>query len=152
MTVRFVPNEESPGLYRNMTITFPGGSLTATRDVLESIFKSENLPSTCSPQETNVSRKSYTRTRYPGDSKTVIVPATTYLLKNYGSGESSQAAGGEPVKFFIDGSWWTARLTGAHQAFMDYLCANTESLKYDATYWMSAKGRKYFVAHSQTNN
>ena len=152
MTARFGPNEETPDLDRNLTITFPGGSLTATRDVLESIFKKENLPSTCDPLTRPVSRKSYARSRYPGDQNPTIVPATVYELKTYGSGSSSQAAGGEPIKFLIDGSFWTARLNGAHQDFMDYLCANTASLKYDATYWISEKGRKYFVAHSQSND
>ena len=151
MTARFVPNEATPDLYRNLTITFPGGSLTATRDVLESIFKKENLPSTCDPLTRPVSRKSYARSRFPGDQNPTIVPATVFELKTYGSGSASQAAGGEPIKFLIDGSFWTARLNGAHQDFMDYLCANTSSLKYNATYWISEKGRKYFVAHSQSN-
>ena len=151
MTARFVPNEDSPDLYRNLTITFPGGSLTATRDVLESIFKKENLPSTCNPESKPVSRKSYSRTRFPGDDAPTIVPATVYEFKKYGSGSASNAAGGEPIKFLINGDFWTARLNGAHQDFMDYLCENTEALKYDATYWVSEKGRKYFVAHSQTN-
>ena len=74
------------------------------------------------------------------------------MLRNYGSGDSSRASGGEPIKFLIDGSWWTARLTGTHQDFMNYLCVNSESLKGDATYWTSANGRKYFVAHSSQNS
>ena len=151
MATRFVPNTESPDLYRNLTITFPGGSLTATRDVLESVFKAEELPSTCEPLSTPVTRKSYVRTRFPGDTDGRIVPQTIYELKRYGSGESSAAAGGEPIKFLINGDFWTARLNGSHQDFMDYLCANTSSLKYNATYWVSEKGRKYFVAHSESN-
>lgn len=152
MLTRFIPNDEVAGLYKSLTLTFPGGSLTASRDVLASIFKDDALPSTCNPEVITVSRKESTRTRYPGDSQVRIVPSTTYELKNYGSGESSLAAGGEAIRFNIDGSWWTARLTGTHQDFMDYLCANTGSLEGNATYWISAKGRKYFVAHSEAND
>ena len=34
METRFVPNPVAPDLYRNYTISFPGGSLTASKDVL----------------------------------------------------------------------------------------------------------------------
>lgn len=149
--LRFVPNEVTSSSWMKLTITFPGGSLTATRDVLESIFKEELLPSTCNPKETAVSPKQYVRTKYAGAQPSAIIQKDPYVLKNYGSGDASRAAGGEPIKFLIDGSWWTARLSGTHQDFMDYLCENTLSLKGDATYWISANGRKYFVAHSQAN-
>ena len=54
---RFVPNPVTPDLYRNYTISFPGGSLTATKDVLSSMFEANNLPDTCSPETKEVSRK-----------------------------------------------------------------------------------------------
>ena len=148
---RFVPNEVTAGSYMNITLTFPGGSLTAKRDVLESIFDPNLLPSTCDPKEVTVSPKEYVRTKYAGASPSAIIKKQPYVLKTYGSGETGSAAGGEPIKFLIDGSWWTCRLTGSHQDFMDYLCSNLESLKSDATYWISAKGRKYFVAHSNNS-
>ena len=151
MALRFVPNEIDPGSYKKVTMTYPGGSLTAKRDVLESIFNADLLPSTCTPAEQVVSRKNYVRTRFVGDEPSAIIETADYVLRSYGSGESSLAAGGEPIRFEINGSWWTARLTGTHQDFMSYLCANQESLKGDATYWISANGRKYFVAHSPTN-
>ena len=151
MTARFVPNEVTAGSYKKVTMTFPGGSLTAKRDVLESIFDASLLPSTCNPAEQVVSRKQYVRTRFVGDTPSALISTEPYVLRSYGSGESSLAAGGEPIRFEINGSWWTARLTGTHQDFMTYLCANQESLKGDATYWISANGRKYFVAHSAQN-
>ena len=149
--LRFVPNEVTNDSWTKITMTFPGGSLTATRDLLESIFKSELLPSTCNPAETVVSPKQYVRTKYVGAAPSAIIEKQPYVLRNYGSGDASLAAGGEPIKFLVNGDWWTARLTGTHQDFMNYLCVNTESLKGDATYWISANGRKYFVAHSATN-
>jgi|TARA_R100000084_G_scaffold100291_1_gene54932 hypothetical protein len=149
---RFVPNEASPDLYRNYTMSFPGGSLTATRDVLLSIFKNDLLPSTCNPEEKTVSRKEYVTTKYPGADPSAIIKTDPYTLKNYSNGGNSRAAAGEPIKFLIDGSWWTARLVGSHQDFMDYLCDNTESLEGEATYWVSQKGSPYFVSHSTTND
>jgi len=149
---RFVPNETTSDLYRNYTITFPGGSLTATRDVLMSIFKNDQLPSTCNPETKQISRKSYARSRFWGDENPTVVSPTEYTLKNYSNGGNSRAAAGEPIRFLIDGSFWTARLVGSHQDFMDYLCSNTESLEGDATYWVSQKGSPYLVSHSDQNN
>jgi len=136
---------------RKVTMTFPGGSLTGSRDLLGMIFDVSLLPDTCSPAETIVSRKQYVRTRFVGDAPSNIIETDDYVMKAYGSGDASRAAGGEAIRFQINGDWWTARLTGTHQAFMDYLCDNSESLRGDATYWISAHGRKYYVAHSQQN-
>ena len=149
---RFVPNEVTSDLYRNYTITFPGGSLTATRDVLMSIFKNDQLPSTCNPETKEVSRKGYGRSKFWGDTETTLVAPTSYTLKNYSNGGNSRAAAGEPIRFLINGSFWTARLVGSHQDFMDYLCANTAALEGDATYWVSQKGSPYLVSHSEQND
>lgn len=148
---RFVPNEQVADLYRNYTISFPGGSLTATRDVLASIFKNDQLPSTCNPEQVTVSRKEYVRTPYRDGPVSKIIKTAPYTLKNYSNGGNSRAAAGEPIRFLINSSYWTARLVGTHQDFMDYLCANTASLEGDFTYWVSAKGSPFLVSHSAQN-
>jgi len=148
---KFVPNPVTSDLYRNYTISFPGGSLTATRDVLTSIFKNDRLPSTCNPEEKIVTRKEYVRTKYPGAPVSNIIKTEPYTLKNYSNGGNSRASAGEPIRFLIDGSFWTARLVGSHQDFQDYLCDNTESLKGDATYWISNLGSPFLVSHSDAN-
>lgn len=150
MDPRFVPNQESPDLYRNYTITFPGGSLRATKDVLASMFEDDNLPDTCSPETVEVSRKQSNWTSYPFSDEVRIVAATTYTLKKYGSGGSSRAASGEPIKILINDDFWTARLSGSHQAFMDYLCQNRASLVDGFTYWKSQKGKEYFLTDNST--
>ena len=152
MEPRFVPNEVAPDLYRNYTISFPGGSLTATKDVLLSMFEPDNLPDTCSPEEKTVSRKQYNWTSYPQSEDVRIVQPTTYTLKNYSNGGNSRAAAGEPIKVLINNDYWTARLVGSHQAFMDYLCANKSSLKDGFTYWVSQKGSPYFLTDNSTSN
>ena len=146
MTARFVPNPVTTGSFKKVTMTFPGGSLTAKRDVLESIFDTDLLPDACSPAEQVVSRKDYVRTRFVGDTPSAIIKTEPYVLRTYGSGDSSLAAGGEPIRFLIDGSWWTARLTGTHQDFDNYLCVNRESLKNGSVYWISSGGRKHFIS------
>lgn len=150
MEPRFVPNEVAPDLYRNYTISFPGGSLTATKDVLLSMFEKDNLPDTCSPEEKTVSRKGYNWTSYPQSPDVRLVSETTYTLKNYSNGGNSRASAGEPIKVLINNDFWTARLQGSHQAFMDYLCANKSSLKDGFTYWVSQKGSPYMLTDNST--
>jgi len=152
METRFVPNEVAADLYRNYTISFPGGSLTATKDVLTSMFEKDNLPDTCSPEVLEVSRKGSTWTRFRDDPNLRVVSPTTYTLKNYSNGGNSRAAAGEPIKILINNDFWTARLVGSHQDFMDYLCANRSSLIDGFTYWQSQKGSPYFMTDNSTSN
>lgn len=149
MTVRFVPNEVTAGSFMKVTMTFPGGSLTATRDVLESLFKTDLLPDQCAPAERVVSRKDYVRTKFVGAPPSAIIKTEPYVLRTYGSGDSSNAAGGEPIRFLINGSWWMARLTGTHQDFDNYLCVNRESFKNDSVYWISSGGRKHLITSTR---
>ena len=143
--LQWEPNVVTADLFRNYTISFPGGSLTATKDVLASMFEKDNLPDTCSPETKEVSRKESTWTRYPGDTQLRIVKPYTYTLKNYSNGGNSRAAAGQPIKILINNSYWTARLNGSQQAFQDYLCDNKSSLIDGFTYWQSQKGKPYFL-------
>jgi hypothetical protein len=152
MEPRFVPNPVAPDLYRNYTISFPGGSLTATKDVLLSMFESDNLFDTCSPETKTVSRKGYNWTSYPGSSDVRLVSETTYELKNYSNGGNSRAAAGEPIKVLINNDFWTARLQGSHQDFMDFLCENKSSLRDGFTYWVSQKGSPYLMTDNSTSD
>ena len=152
MDLKFVPNPVSPDLYRYFTVSFPGGSLRATKDVLESMFENDNLFNTCDPETKEVSRKQYNWTSYPQSAEVRIVQATTYTLKNYSNGGNGAAEAGEPIKILINGSYWTARLVGSHQAFMDWLCANRSSLTDGFTYWISQKGSPYVMTDNSNPN
>ena len=147
----FVPQEETPDLYRNYTVTFPGGSLTATKDVLLGLFETDNLFSACNPETKTVSRKQYNWTSYPGSSEVRIVQATSYELKNYSNGCNSRAAAGEPIQILINNDFWTARLTGSHQDFQDFLCANKSSLRDGFVYWVSQKNSPYLMTDNSTS-
>ena len=152
METRFVPNEVTADLYRNYTISFPGGSLTATKDVLKSMFEDDNLFDTCNPETKEVSRKQYNWTSYPQSDEVRIVQGTNYTLKNYSNGGNSRAAAGEPIKILINNDFWTARLQGSHQDFMDFLCANRSSLRDGFSYWVSQKGSPYLMTDNSTSN
>ena len=152
METRLVSNVVTADLYRNYTISFPGGSLTATKDVLTSLFEDDNLFDTCNPETKEVSRKQYNWTSYPQSPDVRIVKETVYTLKNYSNGGNSRAAAGEPIKILINNDFWTARLQGSHQDFMDFLCANRSSLRDGFSYWVSQKGSPYLMTDNSTSN
>ena len=151
MDPRFVPNEDSPDLYREFTVSFKDGSIKATKDVLLSMFALPEALDTCSPEEIPVRVPQHTRTAYPG-APSRIVQEYNYQKKNYSNGGTSRAAGGEPIGILINGTYWTARLTGSHQAFMDFLCENRGSLSPGFTYWKSQKGKPYAISSSTSGN
>ena len=151
MDPRFVPNPVTPDLYRDFTISFPGGSIKATKDVLLSMFADPSALDTCSPSETPITRKAHPRSLYPGG-PTTQVSETSYIKKNYSNGGTSRAAGGEPIRVLINGTYWTARLQGSHQAFQDYLCDNRDSLAEGFSYWKSQAGKPYAVSSSTTSD
>lgn len=151
MDPRFVANEVTPDLYRDFTISFPGGSIKATKDVLLSMFANPSALDTCDPDQTEISRKAHVRTAYPGG-PSVNVAAANYVKKNYSNGGTSRAAGGEPISVLINGSFWTARLTGTHQDFMDFLCNNRDSLAAGFSYWKSQAGKPYSISSSNTSD
>jgi hypothetical protein len=145
------PNVKTPDLYRDYTISFPGGSLVASKDILLSMFESDNLFNTCDPELVPISRKESTWTRYPGETPSKRVEKVDYVKKNYSNGRSSKSAGGEPIKVLINNSFWTARLSGSHQDFMDFLCANKDSLRDGFTYWESQAGTPYLMVDNSTS-
>ena len=151
MDPRFVPNPETPDLYRDFTISFPGGSIKATKDVLLSMFADPSALDTCAPTQNNVRVPQHQRTAYPG-APARTVQEYNYNKKNYSNGGTSRAAGGEPIAVLINGTYWTARLTGSHQAFMDYLCENRNALAEGFSYWKSQAGKPYAISSSVTSD
>ena len=147
----FVPNERTDDLFKNFTVSFPGGSITATKDVLLFMFKDPAQLETCGAESVDVVRKQHPRTLYPGG-PSVQVKETPYKKYNWSNGGTSRAAGGEPIAILINGDLWTARLSGSHQAFMAYLCSNRSALAPGFTYWESQKGKPYSVSSSASNN
>lgn len=147
----FVPNERTDDLFKNFTVSFPGGSITATKDVLLCMFKDPAQLETCGAEGVPVRRKAHPRRIYPG-ADPIQIDETPYTKYNWSNGGTSKAAGGEPIAVLINGDLWTARLQGSHQAFMQYLCGNRAALAPGFTYWESQKGKPYSVSSSSSND
>ena len=125
---------------RKISLGFDGGSLTASRGLLTALFGAD-LVQQNEVQTITVSRKSHSRTRVIGGSPTNVA-GSSYSRKRYGSAASNGASGGEPVAIFYQGDWWTARLSGSHQKFNDWLKGSTWASGNTAI-WRSEKGTKY---------
>ena len=147
----WTPNTLTDDLFSQFTISFPNGSIKSTKDVLLSMFKEPSALDTCSPESVRVQRRQHARTLYPNGPTTQVKEAN-FDKFNYSNGGTSKAAGGERILILINGSKWTARLTGSHQAFMAYLCDNRDALAPGFSTWYSNKGKPYTVSSSTSND
>jgi hypothetical protein len=129
---------------RKITITFEGGSLTASRGMLEAVF-GPALVASAGSEPVLVLRESHTRSEYPGGPRTAV-SGSTYTLKRYGKPNSGGSSGGEPILMYVNGDPFTARLSGSHQAFCDYLRNSTWQSGNDA-FWRSQHGTPYGPFH-----
>lgn len=128
---------------RLATINYTGGSITAARGVLASMFQPGKYDSGCESVLRDRARTSYTRSAYIGASPVVVGPSTWQEVK-YNSQTKSLAAGGEPIQIKIDGEYWGARLSGNHSNFMTWLCGeNTAGNLSGIIAWRSARGTVY---------
>jgi len=125
---------------REISIGFPGGSLTATRGLLEALFGT-NLVNSSQYGEETVSVQGHSRTRVIGGASTPVA-AHSYVAKKYPTGQRGGGSGGESVQFLVGGDWWTARLSGSHQALNDWL-SDSPGSSTSALQWRSEKGTPY---------
>lgn len=125
---------------QKLTIAFPGGSITATRGLLTSLF-GNGLIAAEAMGTANVSVKAHSRVRVIGGPAT-NVSATSYQRVKFPSGSPSGAAAGEEIRVADGGGWWTVRLNGSHQDFNAFLAGATwETGK--TINWVSEKGTPY---------
>lgn len=139
---RFLTSDQEKA--RVYTVNFTGGgALTATKGLLDSIFGAGLMTTgSCNAPTSTVSVKSHTRTRVIGGASTPV-SGYSYSLKGYPTTPKNARSGGEEIKIRVGGEWWTARLSGSHQQFMDWLCANTSALAVSELYWKSQHGTNY---------
>lgn len=109
-------------LARKVSIGFPGGSLTASRGLLHALF-GEELVNTASPDVAAVQVDSHSRVRVIGGPSTAV-GAHTYNRKKYPTGQRGGGSGGEAIRFLVGSDYWTARLSGSHQALNDWLATS----------------------------
>lgn len=133
---------------RKLSLGFTGGSLTATRGLLVQIF-GEALVQQNELQEITVNRAGHSRVRVIGGDSTAV-KSSSYTRKRYGTSNRGAAAGGEAIRIFVDGDWWTARLNGSHQAFNAWLGGSTWASG-KVVMWQSEKGKGYGPFGSSSN-
>jgi len=132
-------------LAKEISIGFDGGSISATRGLMQVLF-GETLTNPANGTSQTITRQAHSRTRVIGGDSTSVASSTTTLIK-YPSGSSNGGAGGEPIRFVLGGKEWTARLTGSHYKFNEFLTAgNWNSTQ--PILWKSEKGKSYgpFIA------
>lgn len=125
---------------RKLTIGFNGGSLTATKGLLSALF-GPDLVQQASDETIAVAVRSHQRFRVIGGDSTSVA-SSNYSRKRYPQGGKSASAGGEPIRLFVDGDWWTARLSGSHQSFNAFLRSSSWGSGENAI-WKSERGTSY---------
>ncbi len=135
-------------LARKISMGFPGGSLTATRGLLQALF-GEDLVQASQVGESNVSRLGHTRTRVIGGPSTGVA-SSSFVRKQYGAARANGGSGGEAVQMLYQGDWWTVRLSGSHQALNDWLGSSLWQSG-NVVMWRSEKGTTYGPFTSATS-
>jgi len=135
-------------LARKLSMGFPGGSLTATRGLLQALF-GQDLVLASQVGEANVSRQGHTRIRVIGGSSTGVA-SSSFVRKKYGAARSNGGSGGEPIQMLYQGDWWTVRLSGSHQALNSWLGSSLWQSG-NIVMWRSEKGTTYGPFTSATS-
>ena len=126
---------------RKVALNFPGGSLTATRGLLEAIYGPDLTGAGGDSVPSTVSVSGHSRQRVIGGPSTSVA-ASSYVRNKFPTTVNGGAAGGETIALLVGGRYWSARLSGSHQAFASFL--QGASFFQDAPlFWRSEKGTQY---------
>ena len=125
---------------RELTVNYPGGSLTMPIGTLESLFGQDAEILNPVPDTVQVGVKTHPRIRVIGQPSTQVA-SYTYEQIQWPTSQASNAAAGEAVLFAWEGSDgnWTGRVSGALSALGVFLSAN--SIK--TVVFRSERGTKY---------
>jgi hypothetical protein len=105
---------------RKFSLTWDGGYLTATVGLLTALYGADFAEKVGAGKAKTVSVKGHTRTRVIGGPSTPV-SSYDYSVIDYPRRINGGAAGGQPIKIEVDGSWWSARLGGSVQDFKAFL-------------------------------
>jgi hypothetical protein len=135
-------------LASRVSVGFSGGTLTATRGLLEAVFGPAFVKDALTAEK-SVSRRAHTRRRKIGGAATSVSSAQ-YTVPQVASTSGGQALGGEAIRVQVGGKWWTMRLTGSHKSFNALLGSGLfEGGK--VVFWRAESGRKYGPYTSATS-
>ena len=125
---------------KEVTIAYPGGSVTMTVGNAKDLFGADNPLVTAIGVETSVTVKSHSRTRViGGPSKSISSYGYTYT--QWPTGGHGAAAGGEEVAMSWTGSDgdWIARVSGSLWEFGTFLNSNSPKI----VFFNAVGGKKY---------
>lgn len=125
---------------RKVSIGYAGGSISASRGLLEAMF-GEELVQVNTGTPVAVSRDSHSRTRVIGGPSTAVAGAN-FSIGQYPASRSNGGSGGEPILVNLDGNWWTLRLSGSHQALAAFM-SNATWASGKTLMFKSEKGSTY---------
>ena len=125
---------------KELTINYPGGSLTMTVGAWKSLFGTDAPILKPIPQSKTVTVKSHARVRVIGDAPT-NVSGFTYEFTQWPTSQANNAAAGTVILLSWEGSdgQWTGRTTGALSDLATYFSDN--SIK--PVQFRSERGTKY---------
>lgn len=125
---------------KDLTVNYPGGSLTMTVGALKSLFGEDTSIITPVPETKQVAVKAHTRVRVIGEPAT-NVSGFTYEYTQWPTSQANNAASGDVVLLSWEGSDgdWTGRVTGAFSALGIFLVANSTK----PVVFRSERGTKY---------
>lgn len=105
---------------KKVALNFPGGSLTATKGLLEAIFGPNLTGAGADVTVGTVTVSGHSRTRVIGGPSTTV-SGYSYTDKKYPTTQNGGAAGGKVVMLLVGGKYWTGRLSGSYQNFADFI-------------------------------
>lgn len=105
---------------KKVALNFPGGSLTATKGLLEAMFGPNLTGAGANVTVGTVTVSGHSRTRVIGG-PSIAVGGYSYTDKKYPTTVGGGAAGGKVVMLLVDGKYWTARLNGSYQNLADFI-------------------------------
>lgn len=105
---------------RKFSVSWDGGSLTATVGLLKAIYGEDWEQKVGAGAAKTVSVKGHTRQRVIGGPSKAVA-GYSYSLIEYPRKVRGGAAGGQPIRILLGGSFWTARLSGSVQDFKAFL-------------------------------
>lgn len=106
---------------RLMTVTYPGGSMTGTVGLIESLIGTQSLVWTAPALAPGVSGR---------------------RRRKYGTTQRTTAAGGREMNLMLsDGFTWKVRIAGADLDFLDYILSKTTPGRVKSAY--TARGTIY---------
>ena len=125
---------------KDLTVNYPGGSLTMTVGALKSLFGADTPIIVPVPEEKTVTVKSHSRVRVIGQPASNVT-GFSYNFTQWPTSQANNAASGDVVLLSWEGSDgdWTGRVSGAFSALGTFLLANSTK----AVVFRSERGTKY---------